>query len=121
MLNNEPLFGDVTIRRSRLPLGAILLAVVLHLLIFSLPGGQKPATTHTLEIGMTAPSSIDVVDRWFEPGGAQRVVICDPDGNTYCGRQEAVDDLRPWLQMPMMLHPCGGAGKRSGQPGWRNN
>ena len=26
-------------------------------------------------------------------------MIRSPDGNTYCGRQEAVDDMRPWLQM----------------------
>ena len=71
--------------------------------------------------GMTAPSSVEVVDRWLEPGGAHRVVFRSPDGNTYCGRQEAVDDFRPWLEMPMMVHRCGGGGKRSGKQGWRNN
>ncbi len=251
MTNNEPLFSDVTIRRSRLPLRVILLAVVLHLPVLMLPGVQKPVATPTLEValefspapevvapepqtaqpvtplaptepvvldekaipgeqivveamppndiddrpeispvpdqsaettplptlsraqlldaitrmewdrspaqtdqdsgqppelarstssatlealyrpliamqanefdGMTAPSSVEVVDRWLEPGGAHRVVFRSPDGNTYCGRQEAVDDFRPWLQMPMMVHRCGGGGKRSGKQGWRNN
>lgn len=71
--------------------------------------------------GMTAPSEVEIMDRWLEPGGAQRVVIRTPDGKTYCGRQEAMDAMRPWLTMPMMFHGCGGGGKRSGNQDWRNN
>lgn len=71
--------------------------------------------------GMTAPRQTEVMDTWLEPGGAHRVVIRAPNGETYCGRQEPMDDFRPWLQMPMMFHSCGGGGKRSGKQGWRNN
>lgn len=71
--------------------------------------------------GMAAPADTEIVDRWMSPDGVHRVVVRGPDGNTYCGRQEAPNDLRPWLQMPMMFHPCGGGGKRSGGASWRNN
>jgi hypothetical protein len=71
--------------------------------------------------GMSAPSEVEVTDRWMSPGGTQNVVIRAPDGNTYCGRQGPADDLRPWLQMPMLFHRCAGGGKRSGAASWRNN
>jgi hypothetical protein len=71
--------------------------------------------------GMTAPSEVEITDRWMSPGGEQNVVIRAPDGNTYCGRQGPVDDLRPWLQMPMLFHRCAGGGKRGGAASWRNN
>lgn len=71
--------------------------------------------------GMTAPSEVEITDRWMSPGGEHNVVIRAPDGNTYCGRQGPVDDLRPWLQMPMLFHRCAGGGKRNGTSSWRNN
>mgnify|MGYP001821766856 FL=1 len=71
--------------------------------------------------GMTAPTETEVMDRWMSPGGEHNVVIRAPDGNTYCGRQGPVDDLRPWLQMPMLFHRCAGGGKRGGASSWRNN
>lgn len=71
--------------------------------------------------GMAAPTEVEITDRWLSPGGEQNVVIRAPDGNTYCGRQGPVDDLRPWLQMPMLFHRCAGGGKRSGTSSWRNN
>lgn len=71
--------------------------------------------------GMTAPAETEIVDRWMSPNGVHQVVVRGPDGNTYCGRQEAPNDLRPWLQMPMLFHRCAGGGKRSGNGGWRNN
>lgn len=79
-----------------------------------------PELTNTFD-GMAAPTDTEIVDRWMEPGGAHRVVIRAPDGNTYCGRQEPVDDFRPWLQMPMMFHACGGGGQRWRGVSWRNN
>jgi hypothetical protein len=54
----------------------------------------------------------EIVDRWLDPGGAHRVVVRGPDGRTYCGRQEPVNDFRPWEQMPMLFHLCAGGGKR---------
>lgn len=79
-----------------------------------------PEWSNSLD-GMAAPSKVEITDRWMSPGGDHNVVIRAPDGNTYCGRQKPVDDLRPWLQMPMMFRPCGGGGKRGGAAGWRNN
>lgn len=79
-----------------------------------------PAQSNSFD-GMTAPEEVEIMDQWLEADGAQRVVIRSPDGKTYCGRQEAVDAMRPWLQMPMMFHGCAGGGKRSGSQGWRNN
>jgi hypothetical protein len=54
----------------------------------------------------------EIVDRWQEPGGAHRVVVRTPDGQTLCGRQEPVNDFRPWEQMPMLFHRCAGGGRR---------
>ena len=71
--------------------------------------------------GMTAPPEVEITDRWMSPGGEHNVVIRGPDGNTYCGRQGPADDLRPWLQMPMLFHRCAGGGKRGGLSSWRNN
>jgi hypothetical protein len=71
--------------------------------------------------GMAAPTEVEITDRWMSPGGETNVVIRAPDGNTYCGRQGPVDDLRPWLQMPMLFHRCAGGGKRSSGTSWRNN
>lgn len=71
--------------------------------------------------GMSAPTELEIVDNWLEPGGTHRVVIRTPDGQTLCGRQEPMNSMRPWLQMPMMFHACGGGGKRSGRQDWRNN
>ncbi len=71
--------------------------------------------------GLAAPSAVQVQDRWVSPDGAHNVVMRTPDGNTYCGRQEAADDLRPWLQMPMMFRACGGGGNRWKGASWRNN
>lgn len=71
--------------------------------------------------GMTSPSEVEIMDRWMGADGTHEVVVRSPDGNVYCGRQGPVDDLRPWLQMPMMFRPCGGGGKRSGSGSWRNN
>ena len=71
--------------------------------------------------GTVAPSEVEIVDRWMSAGGVHEVVIRSPDGNTYCGRQEPVDDLRPWLQMPMMFRTCAGGGKRKSGGSWRNN
>jgi len=59
-----------------------------------------------------APRAAEVLDRWLEPGGTQRVVVNTPSGETLCGRQAAVDVFRPWLQMPMLFHRCGGGGER---------
>jgi hypothetical protein len=70
---------------------------------------------------MTAPAKTEIVDRWLSPGGVHQVVVRGPDGNTYCGRQEAPNDLRPWLQMPMLFHRCAGGGKRGSNASWRNN
>lgn len=61
-----------------------------------------------------APTRTEIVDRWLEPGGVHRVVVHTSAGETLCGRQEPVDDFRPWLQMPMMFHRCAGGGARSG-------
>ena len=58
------------------------------------------------------PSSTEIVDRWQGPGGAYRVVIRTPGGETLCGRQEPMDEFRPWLQMPVMFHRCAGGGQR---------
>lgn len=58
------------------------------------------------------PASVEIVDRWLEPGGTHRVVVRTPSGHTVCGRQEPVDVFRPWAQMPMMFHLCAGGGKR---------
>jgi hypothetical protein len=58
------------------------------------------------------PSSSEVLDQWQEPGGVQRMVVRLPNGETLCGRQEPVNDFRPWEQMPMMFGRCGGGGKR---------
>ncbi len=71
--------------------------------------------------GMPAPTGTEIVDRWMSPGGVHQVVVRGPDGNTYCGRQEAPNDLRPWLQMPMLFHRCAGGGKRGSGGSWRNN
>jgi hypothetical protein len=71
--------------------------------------------------GMAAPSEVEITDRWMSPGGEHNVVIRAPDGSSYCGRQGPADDLRPWLQMPMLFHRCAGGGKRSGGSSWRNN
>ncbi|MEM1412562.1 MAG: hypothetical protein AAGH19_09405 [Pseudomonadota bacterium] len=68
-----------------------------------------------------APASNEVVDNWLGADGTQQVVIRAPDGNTYCGRQGPVDDMRPWLQMPMLFHRCAGGGKRRAGSSWRNN
>lgn len=80
-----------------------------------------PALADNSFNGMTAPSEAQVMDRWMDPNGTQQVVIRSPDGNTYCGRQAAMDPFRPWLQMPMLFHACGGGGKRSGKQSWLNN
>jgi hypothetical protein len=56
--------------------------------------------------GLVLPATAQVVDRWLEPGGVQRVVVRLPNGVTVCGRQEPVNDFRPWEQMPMMFHEC---------------
>lgn len=71
--------------------------------------------------GMHAPSETEIVDRWLGPDGTHSVVIRAPDGETYCGRQGPVDDMRPWLQMPMLFHKCAGGGKRDAGASWRNN
>jgi hypothetical protein len=59
-----------------------------------------------------APLETEIVDRWQSPEGVHQVVVKTPNGATLCGRQEAVDDFRPWTQMPMMFHECAGGGKR---------
>jgi hypothetical protein len=79
-----------------------------------------PGTSNALD-GTFAPDDVEIVDRWEGPGGVHQVVIRAPDGNTYCGRQEPLNDLRPWLQMPMLFHKCAGGGKRSKGASWRNN
>ena len=61
---------------------------------------------------LVIPVEVEIVDRWLEPNGTHRVVIHTPTGHTLCGRHEPVDLFRPWLQMPMMFHPCAGGGKR---------
>jgi len=71
--------------------------------------------------GTVLPSETETVDQWQEPGGEHRVVIKGVDGEHYCGRQMPLDDMRPWTQMPMLFHRCGGGGKRSGISDWRNN
>ena len=71
--------------------------------------------------GMHAPTETEIVDRWLGPDGTHSVVIRAPDGETYCGRQGPVDDMRPWLQMPMLFHKCAGGGKRAAGTSWRNN
>lgn len=59
-----------------------------------------------------APTSTEVVDHWLEPGGAQRVVIRTPSGETYCGRRESWDPLNPLFEPVMMFHGCAGGGRR---------
>jgi hypothetical protein len=79
------------------------------------------ASTDNAFDGMPAPADTEIVDRWMSPGGVHQVVVRGPDGNTYCGRQEAPNDMRPWLQMPMLFHRCAGGGKRGRGASWRNN
>lgn len=68
------------------------------------------------------PTDVEIVDRWQSAGGVHQVVLRTPNGLTLCGRQEAADPFRPWLQMPMMFNECGGGGKRTiSTPDWRKS
>lgn len=58
------------------------------------------------------PREVEIVDRWLEPGGVHRVVLRTPTGHTLCGRQEPLNPMRPWDQLPMLFHLCAGGGKR---------
>ncbi|KAA9133311.1 hypothetical protein F3N42_02865 [Marinihelvus fidelis] len=62
--------------------------------------------------GVYLDGSSELLDRWQDDDGTYNVVIRGKDGKSYCGRQSPADPFRPWLQMPIMYHPCAGGGKR---------
>ncbi len=62
--------------------------------------------------GVYLDGSSELLDRWQSQDGTYNVVVRGKDGKAYCGRQAPADPFRPWLQMPIMYHPCAGGGKR---------
>ena len=63
--------------------------------------------------GMVVPRKTEIVDRWLAPDGSQNVVINTANGDTYCGRGQAWDPMRPLIENVIQYRPCGGGGKRS--------
>lgn len=63
--------------------------------------------------GMTAPESVEIVDRWMASDGSHNVVVNLPNGDTVCGRAEPYNPMQPLIEPVMMFRPCGGGGKRT--------
>jgi hypothetical protein len=63
--------------------------------------------------GMTAPSEVEIVDRWLAADGSHRVVVNLPNGETMCGRAEAYNPMQPLVEPIMLFGSCGGGGKRT--------
>jgi hypothetical protein len=61
--------------------------------------------------GMATAAELEVVDRWLAADGSQNTVVTTPDGETYCGRQEAWNPMSPLLEPLMQFRACGGGGK----------
>lgn len=53
-----------------------------------------------------APAEAVMLDQWQEPGGARRVVMRLPSGDSVCGRAEPWDPLNPLVEPVPMFHRC---------------
>jgi hypothetical protein len=87
---------------------------------FSLPANWQKGTgakyfnpEDNMFNGMVAPATVEVLDHWVATDGSRNIVFNSPDGNTYCGRAEYADPMRPQFVPLMMFRPCGGGGKRT--------
>lgn len=58
--------------------------------------------------GKTAPSDVEVVDRWLAADGSHNVIVETPAGLRLCGRAQAWDPARPLIESIMMWQVCGG-------------